>query len=103
MPLKSRGRPRVRTQGRRIGPMVDAELLRAFDATALREGLSRNKALEEPMRNFVSALRQRSVTRDFRPIMIGGLRDDPLDVAGHPGRSRQGAAKWTSSTSIKPS
>jgi metal-responsive CopG/Arc/MetJ family transcriptional regulator len=63
MPLKSRGRPRERMQGQRIGPMVDAELLREFDATALREGLSRNKALEEAMRNFVSARRQRSLTR----------------------------------------
>ena len=43
--------------------MVDAELLREFDATALRAGLSRNKALEEAMRNFVSARRQRGLTR----------------------------------------
>lgn len=58
MPLKPRGRPRERTQGQRIGPMVDAELLREFDATAAKEGLSRNKALEEAMRKFVSARRQ---------------------------------------------
>ncbi len=63
MPLKPRGRPRERTQGQRIGPMVDAELLREFDATAAKEGLSRNKALEEAMRKFVRARRQGDHTR----------------------------------------
>jgi metal-responsive CopG/Arc/MetJ family transcriptional regulator len=43
--------------------MVDAELLREFDATALKEGLSRNKALEEAMRNYINARRQRGLTR----------------------------------------
>jgi metal-responsive CopG/Arc/MetJ family transcriptional regulator len=63
MSLKSRGRPRERTQGQRTGPMVDAELLREFDATAAKEGLSRNKALEEAMRSFVSARRHRNPTQ----------------------------------------
>jgi metal-responsive CopG/Arc/MetJ family transcriptional regulator len=63
MPLKARGRPRERTQGQRIGPIVDAQLLHEFDATALKEGLSRNKALEEAMRKFVSARRQRGRKR----------------------------------------
>jgi metal-responsive CopG/Arc/MetJ family transcriptional regulator len=43
--------------------MVDADLLREFDATAAKEGLSRNKALEEAMRKFVSARRQGNHTR----------------------------------------
>ena len=43
--------------------MVDAELLREFDATAAKEGLSRNKALEEAMRSFVSARRHRNPTQ----------------------------------------
>jgi metal-responsive CopG/Arc/MetJ family transcriptional regulator len=63
MSLKSRGRPRERTQGQRIGPMVDAELLREFDAMAAEEGLSRNKALEEAMRNFIGTRRQRDSSR----------------------------------------
>jgi metal-responsive CopG/Arc/MetJ family transcriptional regulator len=36
---------------------VDATLLREFDAAANEEGLSRNKALEEAMRVFVSSRR----------------------------------------------
>jgi metal-responsive CopG/Arc/MetJ family transcriptional regulator len=43
--------------------MVDAELLREFDTTAAKEGLSRNKALEEAMRKFVSARRQGNHTQ----------------------------------------
>lgn len=63
MALKSRGRPRERAHGQRIGPIVDAELLREFDATAARKGLSRNKALEEAMRTFVGTRRQGSLAR----------------------------------------
>jgi metal-responsive CopG/Arc/MetJ family transcriptional regulator len=38
---------------------VDGTLLREFDAAASEEGLSRNKALEEAMRVFVSSRRHR--------------------------------------------
>ena len=68
MPLKARGRPRERTQGRRIGPVVDAELLCEFDAIAAKEGLSRNKALEEAMRSFLNCRRQRRLTRTSEQI-----------------------------------
>jgi hypothetical protein len=50
---KPRGRPRERIAGQRIGPIVDARLLRKFDEVAGKEGLSRNKALEEAMRAYV--------------------------------------------------
>jgi hypothetical protein len=43
--------------------MVEAELLREFDATARVEGLSRNKALEEAMRTFISIRRRRLLLR----------------------------------------
>lgn len=63
MASKARGRPRERTIGRRIGPMVDAALLREFDSMAAEAGLSRNKALEEAMRSFVSIGRLRNPRR----------------------------------------
>ena len=57
--IKPRGRPRERIASQRIGPVVDGTLLREFDAAANGEGLSRNKALEEAMRVFVSSRRPR--------------------------------------------
>jgi metal-responsive CopG/Arc/MetJ family transcriptional regulator len=44
---------------------VEATLLREFDAAANEEGLSRNKALEEAMRVFVSSRRRRLLRSDF--------------------------------------
>lgn len=64
MASKRRGRPRERAEGQRIGPMVDAELLREFDAAANEEGLSRNKALEEAMQSFISARRRQILPSD---------------------------------------
>lgn len=43
--------------------MVDADLLREFDIIAAKDGLSRNKALEEAMRGFVNGRRQKNLTR----------------------------------------
>ena len=59
MPAKARGRPKDRDRGQRIAPVVDAKLLREFDAVADEQGLSRNKALEEAMRVFVKARHRR--------------------------------------------
>ena len=59
MASRPRGRPRERADGQRIGPIVDAEVLREFDARACEIGLSRNKALEEAMRAFVKNRRSR--------------------------------------------
>jgi hypothetical protein len=63
--IKPRGRPRERVASQRIGPVVDGELLREFDAAANEEGLSRNKALEEAMRVFVSSRSHRLLSNSL--------------------------------------